>query len=219
MTDLALDITDQQSLLAVDHDRLRAAIARVLTAERIASAEISLALVDDAEIQRVNREFLGHDYATDVISFVLNDEASPLDETVRDRSINDSDFCDDPSSLLKNVSREGEAPVELRIASDFRYTDGSAGASPSPIQKTTERPTRSAPPHLEGELIVSTETALREAAAHGWTPADELLLYVVHGLLHLCGYDDLTDEARPVMRAREREVLAGWQLVPTGLEA
>ncbi len=165
MTDLALDITDQQSLLAVDHDRLRAAIARVLTAEQIVSAEISLALVDDAQIHRVNREFLGHDYATDVISFVLNDEASPLDE--------------------KHSSRLAE----------------------------------SAPRRLEGELIVSTETALREAAAHGWTPADELLLYVVHGLLHLCGYDDLTDEARPVMRAREREVLAGWQLVPTGLEA
>lgn len=165
MTDLALDITDQQSLLAVDHDRLRMAVARVLTAEQIASAEISLALVDDAEIRRVNREFLGHDYATDVISFVLNDEASPLDE------------------------------------------------------KRSSRVPENAPPHLEGELIVSTETALREAAAHGWTPADELLLYVVHGLLHLCGYDDLTDEARPVMRAREREVLAGWQLVPTGLEA
>ncbi len=165
MTDLALDITDQQSLLAVDHDRLRAAIARVLTAEQIVSAEISLALVDDAQIHRVNREFLGHDYATDVISFVLNDEASPLD--------------DEHSSRLAE----------------------------------------SAPRRLEGELIVSTETALREAAAHGWTPADELLLYVVHGLLHLCGYDDLTDEARPVMRAREREVLAGWQLVPTGLEA
>ena len=162
MTDLVLDITDQQTFLAVDHDRLRTAIARVLTAERIDSAEISLALVDDSEIHRVNREFLGHDYPTDVISFRLNDEAAP------------SHPCPESS-------------------------DGA--------------------PRLEGELIISTETALREAAAHGWSPADELLLYVVHGLLHLCGYDDLTDEARPVMRAREREVLAGWHLIPTGLEA
>lgn len=159
MTDLVLDITDQQTFLAVDHDRLRTAIARVLTAERIDSAEISLALVDDSEIHRVNREFLGHDYPTDVISFLLNDEVDSSDES----------SC-------------AELP-------------------------------------LEGELIVSTETALREAAAHGWSPADEVLLYVVHGLLHLCGYDDLTDEARPVMRAREREVLAGWHLIPTGLEA
>ena len=55
--------------------------------------------------------------------------------------------------------------------------------------------------------------------SHGWAAEDELLLYVVHGLLHLCGYDDLTDGARPVMRRRERQVLAYWQLTPTGLEA
>ncbi len=197
MTDLALDITDQQSLLAVDHDRLRAAIARVLAAERIASAEISLALVDDAEIRRVNREFLGHDYATDVISFRLNDEAVEI-----------------------RVAGVGASPPpDAKAFSDAGAPHLAGGRDARTPATHFERSTCSAPPHLEGELIVSTETALREAAAHGWTPADELLLYVVHGLLHLCGYDDLTDEARPVMRAREREVLAGWQLVPTGLEA
>ena len=159
MTEFALDISDQQSLLAVDHDRLRTVVARVLTAEQIASAEISLALVDDAEIHRINREFLGHDYATDVISFVLNDEASPLDETARDWSINDSrlslrestsfreanddscdsDFRDDLGRLLKNVGREGEAPAEPRIASDFRYTDGSAGARPPQFNRLLGR--------------------------------------------------------------------------------
>ena len=74
------------------------------------------------------------------------------------------------------------------------------------------------PVSLEGELIVSFETAIREAGAHGWSPEAEMLLYVVHGLLHLCGYDDLTDEARPVMRVRERELLAIWGFCPTGLE-
>ncbi len=197
MTELALDISDQQSLLAVDHDRLRTAVARVLTAEQIASAEISLALVDDAEIQRINREFLGHDYVTDVISFVLNDELSSLDE--------------DGSQSVAGV---GVSPPPDAGVSNF------TGGSEAPTPATRfDRRVFAPYPHLEGELIVSTETALREAAAHGWTPADELLLYVVHGLLHLCGYDDLTDDARPVMRAREREVLAGWQLVPTGLEA
>ena len=37
-------------------------------------------------------------------------------------------------------------------------------------------------------------------------------LYVVHGLLHLCGYDDLTDEEQAVMRQREREILASLGL-------
>lgn len=71
---------------------------------------------------------------------------------------------------------------------------------------------------IDGELIVSTETAIREASAHGWSPKAELVLYVVHGLLHLCGYDDTTPEARPVMRSRERDLLAIWGFCPTGLE-
>jgi probable rRNA maturation factor len=61
--------------------------------------------------------------------------------------------------------------------------------------------------HLEGELIVSAETALREAGNFGWDPEKELSLYLVHGLLHLCGYDDLTPEEQRVMRERERSIL------------
>lgn len=71
---------------------------------------------------------------------------------------------------------------------------------------------------LDGELIISFETAVREAGAHGWSPEAELLLYIVHGMLHMCGYDDLTDDARSVMRAREKELLAIWGFCPTGLE-
>ncbi|MGD9722157.1 MAG: rRNA maturation RNase YbeY [Pirellulales bacterium] len=61
---------------------------------------------------------------------------------------------------------------------------------------------------LEGEVIASAETARRAAAGYGWTADDELLLYVVHGTLHLVGHDDASDEQREAMRAREREYLA-----------
>lgn len=61
---------------------------------------------------------------------------------------------------------------------------------------------------IEGELVISDETAAREAPRHKWPAASELELYVVHGLLHLCGYDDLTPAQRRVMRRREREVIA-----------
>ena len=46
------------------------------------------------------------------------------------------------------------------------------------------------PPRLEGEIVVSIDTARREAADAGWSADDELLLYVVHGALHLAGYCD-----------------------------
>ena len=74
MNEFAIDISDRQTCLVVDEPRLRDAVVRVLTEERVHSASISLALVDDAEIHRVNREFLGHDYPTDVISFRLDEE-------------------------------------------------------------------------------------------------------------------------------------------------
>ena len=40
---------------------------------------------------------------------------------------------------------------------------------------------------LDGEIIVSVEMACQTAAKYRWRPEDELTLYVVHGLLHLCG--------------------------------
>lgn len=67
---------------------------------------------------------------------------------------------------------------------------------------------------LEGEIIVSAEMAQQSAVKYRWQPLDELTLYVVHGLLHLCGYDDLSSKKLAVMRQREREVLAEWGLTP-----
>ncbi|MBX3444624.1 MAG: rRNA maturation RNase YbeY [Planctomyces sp.] len=66
---------------------------------------------------------------------------------------------------------------------------------------------------IEGEVLVSGETALREAPRHGWDASSELLLYIVHGLLHLCGYDDLSPGEKRIMRARER-----WALGLAGIE-
>jgi probable rRNA maturation factor len=63
---------------------------------------------------------------------------------------------------------------------------------------------------IEGEVVVSAESALRRAAEFGWHPTWELLLYVVHGTLHLCGFDDQTTAQRRQMRARERSILKNW---------
>jgi probable rRNA maturation factor len=65
------------------------------------------------------------------------------------------------------------------------------------------------PEALEGEVVVSAETALRCAPRYGCTPDDELLRYVIHGALHLVGYDDTTPKKKAVMRRKEREYLKG----------
>jgi probable rRNA maturation factor len=60
---------------------------------------------------------------------------------------------------------------------------------------------------LSGELVLGVEVATEQAAARGHDVGDELTLYVIHGLLHLCGYDDHDDADRAAMRERERYYL------------
>ncbi|WP_162659667.1 rRNA maturation RNase YbeY [Tuwongella immobilis] len=60
---------------------------------------------------------------------------------------------------------------------------------------------------LEGELVIGVEVALEQAKLRGHDVITELSLYLIHGLLHLCDYDDLDDRARKAMRARERHYL------------
>jgi probable rRNA maturation factor len=59
----------------------------------------------------------------------------------------------------------------------------------------------------QGELIISVQRAVAQARRFRTTPARELALYVVHGLLHLRGYDDRTPRQRTRMRAAEHRLL------------
>jgi probable rRNA maturation factor len=65
------------------------------------------------------------------------------------------------------------------------------------------------PGRLWGEVIVSVETAARQARQLGVPLATELDLLVVHGLLHLAGYDDHKPRQARRMHERAREILAG----------
>ncbi|MEX1147897.1 MAG: rRNA maturation RNase YbeY [Sphingomonadales bacterium] len=65
--------------------------------------------------------------------------------------------------------------------------------------------------HL-GDVAVALETVVREAQAAG-KPVDQHLTHlVIHGFLHLVGYDHLTDDDATVMENLERRVLADFQI-------
>jgi len=68
---------------------------------------------------------------------------------------------------------------------------------------------------LEGEIVISTEMAAEMAGESGWSAENETKLYLIHGLLHLCGYDDLTEQAQSEMRARELEMLHHLGITPS----
>jgi probable rRNA maturation factor len=134
---LDIEIDDQQFALKVDQQRLAQVLNKIAADHGFSSGEVSVILVDDMAIHRVNRDHLQHDYPTDVISFVFE----------------------------------------------------AAGSQ------------------LEGEILVSTDTAIREASEGGWEAGDETLLYCIHGMLHLVGMDDIEDVDRRAMRAQEARYL------------
>lgn len=65
---------------------------------------------------------------------------------------------------------------------------------------------RGRPPYL-GDIVISYERARAQARAAGWYIKDELELLIVHGILHLTGYDDLHHRARARMWKRQQELL------------
>ncbi len=67
---------------------------------------------------------------------------------------------------------------------------------------------------LEGELLVSVEMAAQLAGDIGWSVENECTLYVLHGILHLLGYDDLNETDRAVMRKKEHQVLTHLGMHP-----
>ncbi|MBE7519437.1 MAG: rRNA maturation RNase YbeY [Thermoflexaceae bacterium] len=142
--DISIEVAVETN--AIDIRELRALSEKVMSGENVAAGTaLAVIITDDEEMRRMNREFLGIDEPTDVLSF----------------------------------------PDE---ANDF-------------VQGVADEP-------LLGDIAIALPTAERQARAAGHPLAAELAHLLVHGILHLCGYDhvdSVEDEAN--MRAREEHYL------------
>lgn len=105
--------------------------------------------------------------------------------------------------------------VSIVLASDSLIADlhGRFMGDPSPTMSSPS--TCAMSPYLEGapidgEVVLSVETARREARRRRPPQRQEVLRYAIHGTLHLVGYDDATPGQRRKMRLQENRVfLAG----------
>lgn len=66
-----------------------------------------------------------------------------------------------------------------------------------------------------GEIIISIDRAEEQAREYGVTLQNEVARLAVHGILHLAGYEDETDELKSVMHCKEDEYLAKYQKLIT----
>lgn len=113
--------------------------------------------------------------------------------------------------IVRELGRD-DVRVNVMLADDARISelnrrflgrDGPTDVLAFPINEETSVDDEP----VFGEVVVSAETALREAAARNIEPERELTLYAVHGLLHLLDYDDQTEGDRKKMHARQDQIL------------
>jgi probable rRNA maturation factor len=90
-----------------------------------------------------------------------------------------------------------------RLNKRYRRTAGSTDVLSFPMR---EGPFASFSPSLLGDVVISAETADRQATAAGRSLREELAALLVHGILHLLGYDHQTPSDATRMRRLERRL-------------
>ena len=98
--------------------------------------------------------------------------------------------------------------IEVTIVSDtdIALVHGEFMHDPTPTDVITFQ---------HGEILISADTALRQGAEHGQSLDRELALYMIHGLLHLAGWDDHDPREATLRAERQGAILA--QVAPEDL--
>jgi probable rRNA maturation factor len=112
--------------------KIKKLIESIVTSEKFVPGEINIIITSDKNLIKINRQFLKHNYYTDVISFSYNHE---------------------------NI--------------------------------------------INGEVYLSLDTIKKNAINYNVSLNRELLRVIIHGILHLCGYEDDTAKKKKIMREKE----------------
>ncbi|WP_432704837.1 rRNA maturation RNase YbeY [Cobetia amphilecti] len=198
--------------------------------------ELTVRLVEEAESQGLNRDYRGKDSPTNVLSFPhepldLDDFALPPELAARFAEEGDDDslpLASMPESDLDAGEEEGldgHNSDDVMLASDAMseadeadVSDAStSGAASSALgSAATETAAEQAldeqsqdEQRFLGDLIISVHVVAREAREQGKSLENHFAHMLVHGTLHLLGYDHIEDDEAERMEALERHVLAG----------
>ncbi|HEX7416265.1 MAG TPA: rRNA maturation RNase YbeY [Smithellaceae bacterium] len=138
-----LQIQNNQRKIKIDRRKIRSTIFKILKILDCADKEISLSFVDDEKIKQLNKQYLGKDKATNVLSFSLREDE------------------------YGNIN-----------------------------------------PQILVDIVISADTAQKDAIQGNLTIAQEIDFLIIHGLLHLLGYnhENTTKKETNIMRQKEKKL-------------
>ncbi|HEY5891498.1 MAG TPA: rRNA maturation RNase YbeY [Acidimicrobiia bacterium] len=144
--------------------------------------------------------------------FVADEQGEDIDlagvRSLAELVLAEESYPDDSEATLLLVSDDEMVAYNKR----FLDREGPTDVLAFPVEDLTPRvvPDRdwNAPPLLLGDVIIAPTYIRGQAESFEVSFEDELSLMVVHGLLHLLGYDHQNDEDAEMMEGRERDLLA-----------
>ncbi len=156
---------------------------------------VSIALVSDARVRALNRQYRRQDYATDVLSFPAHETLSPqrTPRTQRGTPERERDV-----SSVGRTGWNGGMGRKGRI--QRRGATGGARARLQPIPPVQPLPPVQA---FLGDIVIARGVARRQARGARHSELTELRVLALHGLLHLLGYDH-EDDGGGMRRLEER---------------
>lgn len=155
--------------------------------------QLSLLLTDDATVRALNAQYRGLDETTDVLSFSAEHPGHWEGDDEPPGSLPDTESESAPDGVIGGFSLPDGAPGGGPEGGIGEFVDGFVlpPGEPRPL----------------GEVVISCPQAARQAAAAGRSIAGELRMLVVHGTLHLIGYDHAEPDETRLMQSLERAAL------------
>jgi rRNA maturation RNase YbeY len=149
-------IENRQKPTKISQQKIKRDSAALLRLLGLKDAELSLLLVDDSRMRRLNYKYRGIDRTTDVLSF---------------------------PQMSYSVKRKALSVKSYNAINAQRFT-------------------------LLGDVVINLQAVKRQAPEHGLSFNEELRWLLVHGVLHLIGYDhERSKYAERKMRSKEKELL------------
>lgn len=105
------------------------------------------------------------------------------------------------------VNFTGDEEIK-QLNSDFRHKDKATNVLSFPMIDDFSELEKMPFPHELGDIVLAYETIHREALQQGKTPRDHTIHLLVHGMLHLFGYDHMNKKEEREMEALEIDILA-----------
>jgi probable rRNA maturation factor len=201
-------------LFGLDDEQLAEVTATTIAHLQIDElVKISVLVTDDENLRMLNREYRDQDKPTDVLSFPAQDApliSAPADQLWQHADDDDDAEVDADEQLAgANGATPGITSAAADLDPDADYLADELDESDDLFDELDDEFDELDEAALDlGDIAISYEAVKRQAAEAGHSVAWEFCYLLVHGVLHLAGYDDQTEAGYNAMVKLQDEILA-----------